>query len=409
MNLHVARYVDRWLGLPVCLALYALAHLLGRRLPLLGATTPPPRTPPPPPKRVLGIKFYGLGNIVMILPALRELAAAFPGVEIDFLTLPGNADLLVRSGLVRRVLTVDVHGYPRFLRSVVRLLGTLRYGGYDTVLDFEQFMKLSGVFAFMTGAGQSVGLNTEGQQRAWLYTTRVAYTDSDHTTETFLRLLAPFGVTPGRAGAWQLPIPAADRERVRALIAPVEGARVGPLVVLHLGTGPNYNKVALKRWDLTRFAAVADALVERHGATVAFTGQGAEERVLVAEAIARMRHPAVDTCDQLDVGGLAALLAEAAFVLSNDTAIMHLAGTVGTPVVALFGPTAPQLYGPRGPHDLVFYKHLYCSPCVSNYNLKLSRCTDPVCMRSIGVDEVLAGIEAHYLDPARAATSGRRL
>jgi ADP-heptose:LPS heptosyltransferase len=403
MNLHVARYVDRWLGLPLCLALYALARLLGRRLPPLGATTPPPSVPPPRPRRVLGIKFYGLGNIVMILPALRELAAAFPDVEIDFLTLPGNAGLLVRSGLVRRVLTVDVRGYAGFLGSVVRLVGALRHGGYDTVLDFEQFMKLSGVFAFMTGAAQRVGLNTEGQQRGWLYTTRVAYTDSDHTTETFLRLLAPFGVTPGRAGDWQLPVPAADRERVREVLGAADGPRRGPLVVLHLGTGPNYNKIALKRWDLARFAAVADALVERHGATVAFTGQGAEERALVAEAIGRMRHPAVDTCERLDVGGLAALLAEAAFVVSNDTAIMHLAGIVGTPVVALFGPTAPHLYGPRGPRDLVFYKHLYCSPCLSNYNLKLSRCTDPVCMRSIGVDEVLAGIEAEYFDPARAA------
>src|SRR5438132_558753 len=109
-----------------------------------------------------------------------------------------------------------------------------------------------------------------------------------------------------------------------------------------------------------------------------------------------MRHPALDSCDRLAVGELAALLAEASLVLTGDTSVKHLAGAVGTPVVALLGPTPPALYGPSGPRDLVFYKDLYCSPCLSNYNFKMSTCTDPVCMRSIGTDEVLAAIEARY-------------
>jgi ADP-heptose:LPS heptosyltransferase len=286
----------------------------------------------------------------------------------------------------------------------VVLLRALRRGGYDTVLDFEQFLKVSGVFGFWTGAPETIGLNTEGQQRAWLYSVRVAYTDSDHTTDIFRRLVAPLGVRPGGAPPFRLPIRADDRDHVRALLA-AEAPGGGPLAVLHVGTGPNYSEIALKRWDPERFAAVADALVERHGARIAFTGQGPEERTLVTVARAAMRQPAADTCDRLDVGQLAALLAEAAFVVSNDTSVMHLAGVVGTPVVALFGPTSPLLYGPRGPRDLVFYKQLYCSPCLSNYNLKVSRCTDNVCMRSIGADEVLAGIERQYFGAAHERTA----
>jgi len=82
---------------------------------------------------------------------------------------------------------------------------------------------------------------------------------------------------------------------------------------------------------------------------------------------------------------------------------MHLAGLVHTPVIAFFGPTEPRIYGPRGDTDLVFYKSLYCSPCLSNYNLKMSRCVDPVCMRAIGVDEVVAGIDARFPAGERAA------
>jgi hypothetical protein len=67
--------------------------------------------------------------------------------------------------------------------------------------------------------------------------------------------------------------------------------------------------------------------------------------------------------------------------------------------VAFFGPTAPFQYGPGDGNHLVFYRDLYCSPCVTNYNLKVSRCLDPVCIRTITVDEVLAGIEARFLAP----------
>ena len=410
MNLHAARYIDRWAGVAVHLGLYAVGRAAGRRLSPLGATTPPSagRTWARP-RRVLAIKFYGLGNIVMILPTLAALRAAVPEVEIDFLTLPGNEALLAQSGLVTRVLTVEVATFPGFVRAAARLLRGLRTGGYDTVLDFEQFLKVSGIFGFLSGAPELIGFDTEGQHRGWLYTTRVVSTDSVHTRDLFFRLAVPLGAPPGPAPAWRLPVADADRARVRALL-PGDGA-ARPLVVIHPGTGESYNRVALKRWEIDRFATVADALVERHAALVVFTGQGALERALIAEARSRMRHPAFDSCDRLAVGELAALLAEATLVLTGDTSVMHLAGAIGAPVAALLGPTPPALYGPSGPRDLVFYKGLYCSPCLSNYNFKMSTCTDPVCMRSIGADEVLAAIEARYFAgsaPARLSASSAR-
>jgi ADP-heptose:LPS heptosyltransferase len=404
MNLRIARYIDRWLGPPLCLLLYAIARLLGRRLPALGATTPPTGVLPRP-RRVLGIKFYGLGNVVMVLPTLRALQATFPDVEIDFLTLAENAPLLERSGCVRNVLTVDVGGRRPFVRSILALLPRLRRGGYDTVLDFEQFVKLSALFAHLAGPRECIGLATEGQNRAWLYTTRVAYTDSDHTVDTFLRMVAPFGIGRTAAAGWTLPVDDGDRRRVHAVLG-TTGAERHPLVVVHVGNGASHNRVELKRWDAGRFAAVADALVDRHGVAVVFTGKGDEERALIDDTRGRMQRPAVDTCDRLDLGELIALVAEADVVIANDTSVMHLAGAVGTPVVALFGPTSPASYGPRGARDLVFYKQLYCSPCLSNYNLKLSGCTNNVCMQRITAEEVLAGIESRYFTSPRSAAAG---
>lgn len=402
MNLRLARYIDRWVGLGLCFVLWALARLLGSRGTVPGwLATTPPEADPPRPRRILAIKFYGLGNIAMILPTLAAMKQGDPDLEIDFLTLPGNISLLEKSGLVTRSLTVEVGGYGDFVSSALGLYAALRGGEYDAVLDFEQFMKLSGIFAFVTGAETRVGFDTDGQDRGWLYSHRVAYADTDHMADIFMRLAMPFGREIHPAPRVQVAVAPSEREAALAAAGVGEGEG---LVAMHVGTGPNYGKVALKRWQIERFARLADHLIETRGVRIVFTGVGEDEASLVREALSSMRRAdgARSLCDVLSVGELLGLLDACSFVVSNDTSVMHLTGLVDTPVVAIFGATEPRIYGPRGPSDLVFYKGLFCSPCLSNYNLKMSRCVNPVCMRQIGVDEVAAGIDARFPAAAQA-------
>jgi ADP-heptose:LPS heptosyltransferase len=93
----------------------------------------------------------------------------------------------------------------------------------------------------------------------------------------------------------------------------------------------------------------------------------------------------------------------AAFVVSNDTATVHIASAMGTPVVGLYGPNTPFLYGPLGDNDLVFYSELPCSPCLCNITSKLSDCRKAVCMESITVDAVFDGIRARFFEGGSAA------
>jgi ADP-heptose:LPS heptosyltransferase len=407
MDLNVARQVDKWLGLALCLVFFAfdrtVGRLLGRRMPPLVATTPPqPDAPVPTPRRILCIKFYGLGNIVMLIPVLEALRRRHPGAEIDFLTMTGNVELLGRSGVITRAIGVDTSTIGRFVRTISAALRVVRSRGYDTVVDFEQFVKVSTVIAYLSGARERIGFNTDGQRRGFAYTTRVVYTDSEHMRDIYARLTRPLDVT-GPLPAVRLALSAEERAKAAAFLAAagVSDAHF-PIVAMHLGIGMNFYEVPLKRWDPSYFATLADTLSERYGAVVVFTGQGADEAELIATTRARMRHPALDASNRFSIGELAALLERCHFVVSNDTSVMHVASLMGTPVVALFGPTAPAHYGPQGTRDLVFYRDLYCSPCLTNYNLKVSRCVDPVCMRTITPEMVLAAIEAQYLGDTAA-------
>jgi ADP-heptose:LPS heptosyltransferase len=346
---------------------------------------------------VLAIKFYGLGNIVMLFPALGALRRAYPDLEIDFLTMAENQALLERSGAVNHVIPLDVSGYTAFARTLLRSVRMLRARGYDTVIDFEQFVKISTILAFLTGAPDRIGFNTDGQRRGWLYTTRVVYTDSEHMSRIFMRLLRPLKIDTAPASS---PIDTApeDDASVEELLER-HGIALDhfPVIVVHVGSGPNFYRVPLKRWPAKNFARLCDGLIERSGAAIVFTGKGDEERSLILEVMTQMKHAVVNTCDQLNIIELISLLKTCHLTIVNDTSVMHLSAALQTPVVAFFGPTAPVHYGPGNPEDLVFYKDLYCSPCLTNYNLKVSRCADPICIRTIGVEETLEGIEARFL------------
>jgi len=357
---------------------------------------------------VLAIKLWGLGNLVMIVPVLEALRRGAPGVEIDFLTLEANRELLARSGVVDRVVGFEVRSHVALLRSLWAALRTLRARRYDLVLDFEQFAKLSAILAYASGAPRRIGFDTDGQRRGALFTTRVAYADGEHMRQIFLRLLRPLGAEP-RLRAPGFAIDPAERARVAELLAAGGvGREAFPLVAIHLGSGPSSTGVPLKRWPVASFASLADALALRHGASLVFTGQGEEERELVRDARSRMQQPSIDACGKLVLGELLALLEGCHFVVSNDTSVMHLAAAVGTPVAALFGPTSPREYGPWHAGDLVFWKGLPCSPCLTNYNQKVSRCPDPVCMRAISPAEVLEAIEKRFLAPDADLSRGAR-
>jgi ADP-heptose:LPS heptosyltransferase len=404
-NYNLARRLDRRIGVVLCLVLFLWERLTGwltgrRTVPSFLATTPPRAAPIPAPRRVLGIKFYGLGNTVMLVPVLAAVRERFPDAEVDFLTLRGNASLLERSGVADRVIGVDTSSLGRFARTMWHAVRAIRRRRYDVVLDFEQFIKLSSLFAWVSGTPERIGFNTDGQRRGFMYTTRVVYTDSDHMSGIYARLLRPLGIV-GPLPPTLLRTNDADRRAVHDFLAEIGIAPDRfPLVAIHMGIGDNVYRIPLKRWDPKHFATVANGLAARWGAAIVFTGRGSEEHALIGAARAHMTQPSFDACDRFSVPELAALLERCHFVVANDTSVMHLAGLVGTPVVAIFGPTAPLHYGPRGARNLVFYRDLYCSPCLTNYNLKVSRCLDPVCMRGIHPDEVLAGIAEHYLGDA---------
>ena len=393
MNLGFAKWIDRWVGRAVCAFLSGcrtLREMVAARDALVVGE----------PKRILLVKFWGLGNLVLLLPVFRALRRRYPGARIELLTLKRNRELLEGIEDLDGLFLVNDRNLFTVAWSYFDSLLRVRSGRPDLVLDFEQFSRASAIFAFLSGAPQTVGLDTPGQGRGRMFHARVAYDDGRHTSGTFLDLARAAGVESARYEPVPPPLFAADREAAAEVLRGA-GAAGGPVFLLHPGSGDNFLG---RRWAPENFARLADHLLGRYGGTAVLTGTEGEKG-LAEDVRSRMerRGGAVNAAGRLGVRGLAALCERASLVVSNDTAPVHLASALGRPVLGIYGPNTPVLYGPLSPGSVSFYHRTPCSPCLTNFNYKTSLCRMPVCIRSVTPEEVAAAAD-RVLGRAAAGT-----
>ncbi len=373
MNLQLAKYLDRYLGIFLCYLLAAL-HLFREMI--------SPHDGPIRVRRILMVKFWGFGNLVLLLPVFHLIRLRFPNARIHLLTLARNRKILIGNPDIDRIWTVDDSGGTRLLFSMLKAMTGLRRARIDLFLDFEQFARTSALFGFLIAAPQRVGLKTPKQGRSLLYTAQVRYTEEQHMSLTYLDIARAAGV---RSTTYQpLPVPFGDAD-VRRVIDLLDGWP-RRMIAIHVGSGDNF---VGRRWPAENFASLADLLIEGHGVVPVFTGTRAEVG-LVREVLSRMRFPdrTRDLSGRLGLTELSALLSRSELLLSNDTGPVHMASGLGRPVLGFYGPNTPVLYGPLSIGSVAFYKGLPCSPCITNINYKTSFCRYPVCIRNITVEEV---------------------
>jgi len=188
-----------------------------------------------------------------------------------------------------------------------------------------------------------------------------------------------------------------DTPEFRFRIPPTDYDEVDRLLI-RSGVTPGTTWVAMnvsarwptKRWPAESFAEVADRMLQEGYGAVVMIG-GPDERAEVAAVSGMMKTPAIDLAGATTVGLLPALLIKASLLITNDSGPMHVAAAVGTPVVALFGPTSAVRTGPYGVGHGVLTGKVPCSPCFS----RTCHNTLPLeCLRLVSPQQVLSAVRA---------------
>ncbi|MDQ6893449.1 MAG: lipopolysaccharide heptosyltransferase II [Acidobacteriota bacterium] len=328
-----------------------------------------------------------LGDAVMALPFLHALSRGRPGSRIHVLAGRAPASVFRADG------TASVIARRGSLAADALALRPLRFA--ESWLLPNSFR--SALTAFLGGASERIGYATD--RRAALLTHALPPPPGTlHQLRDYDALLSSRGIEPV-LDAPALPIPpeasaAAGRALERAGLLP------GPAPVL-LAPGAAFSWT--KRWPPELWGRLASLLSDAGSPVALVIGPGEEQIAERAAAAAGRTVPVLGA--DLDPVELAALLARARAVVGNDSGPMHLAGAVGTPVVAIFGPTDPGRTGPSGSASRVLDRYVFCSPCF------LKECPYAhECMRGITPEEVLGALTALPArrggDPSSLRSSG---
>jgi heptosyltransferase-3 len=336
--------------------------------------------------RILVIKLKQPGDVLVSTPVLQALKTAWPEAEVSYLVPRGTEDMLAdHPGLAGLYVLDRRHGS---WREAWRLIKELRRRPFDAALELSGGDR-GAFFAFMSGARQRVGFARPRQpfwQRIGVFTTLLPRPPvTMHMVEHNLEGVRALGITPENPRLqffWSEAVEA----KIAAWLAK-QGLSPKGFVVMHPGAGWRF-----KCWTPAGYARIIEALEGDWGLPVVLTGsQAAHEQDLLQQILQGCRLRPLNLAGMLTLKELGALIAKARFFFGMDSAPMHLAAAVGTPAVALFGPSGVFNWGPWGEGHLVIQKDWDCVPCGKDgcEGSKVSRC-----LVEIEPDEVLARLSA---------------
>ena len=395
MNIRVMKAVDHYLGIPVCLVLDAFSKLAALFPSRAGRT----------PRKILIMKYFGMGSILLASPMIRSIKEKYPDSRIGFLTFASNRNFVERLQLVDTVFTLRTDTMGHFLADLFRQIRQIRAERFDVTIDMEFFTKFSTIMTYLSGSPVRIGYFLRQLWRGDLLTHQIYYNHYKHITEVFGALAAPLGVEISDYSLQRPNVSAAERSSATAILAR-EGIGTHESVI---GVNVNVSDLALeRRWPKEEFQRLIEGIFAELQVRLVFIG-GPGEVGYVEEVISGLAcgKEVTNLAGKTTLGELLAIMERFSVLITNDSGPLHLASSVGTPTVSFFGPETPALYGPVEKEPLVFYAGIYCSPCLNVFNAKTATCAGRnVCMSAIDAGTVMTAMRKKF--PELWQKHGRR-
>lgn len=348
-----ARMLDRYLGIPLVFAL-GTVH---RR-----------RQMPSQPERIGLLNTAAVGDTVLMSGPVADLRAQYQDSNITCLSGPSNYEAACLMDHVDEVIKLPVF-------DPVASIRLLRARQLDMLLDFGPWCRLNSLLSMFSGAGFTVGFRTRGEARHFCYDLVVEHSGDTHELENHRRIVRALGIQTRVRPTLQCK-PSDDQT------GDIPGA---PYVVCHLW--PGGSAARQKEWPAARWVALAEYLADRRYQVV-FTGS-ANQRELNDNMISRMdasRRQFAHNAGGATLSRTLRILSNAELVVSVDTGIVHMAAALDVPLVALYGPSTAERWGPVSDRAVVVTSPLASSGYL-NLGFEIPR-NPPPCMEAISYESV---------------------
>lgn len=313
-----------------------------------------------------------MGDVVLSTPVVRALKKAYPKAEIDLMVIPQTREIAQYIPSLNQIIVYDKEDKHRKLKEFLKLRSFLRSRHYDLAITASNSTR-SALITWVSGARYRIGSPNQG---GFLFLTHPVREDSVpmHLSEIFLQYLRPLGIH-GSDSSLELQIDPHNIQKVQQKLVHNPDR---PLIAIC----PFGNCRPQKSWTIENCSELVKLLAPM--ADLYLIGGKAEQSRL--EKINSLSGGlAMVWAGNLSMGELIAFVKLLDLLVTVDTGPMHIAGAVGTKIVALFGPTEPTSCGPRGKDDVVIRHYPGCEPC--RKPIECDRC-----MRDIQAEEVYSEV-----------------
>ncbi len=336
-------------------------------------------------KRILIVRTDRIGDVLLSTPVIKAVRENYPRAFIAVMVSPYTKGIVEGNPWLDEVITYDKDGkHKSWLRSI-KFARNLSKKKFDLVIILHPTNRVH-LITYLAGIKRRVGYDCKLR---CLLTDRVTHTKQfgeKHELEYNLDLLKYLGLEAKDKSLF-MPIKKESEQWVDDLFKQESIKAEDELLAINPAAS-----CPSKVWPLERFAQAADELAKKYGFKVLVIS-GPKDLALAENVIKNMRSPAILLAGRTSVSQLASLLKRCRLFISNDSGPVHIASSVGTPVISIFGRNqkglSPKRWGPVGLRDKVLHKEVGCIECLA-HNCKRQF----ACLKAISVSDVVSCADA---------------
>lgn len=331
-------------------------------------------------KRIIVTFLMHLGDLTLTTPFLHVLRKAAPDAHITYLVDEKLKDVVINNPNIDAVLTVDKKGRDDSIASLIKVGRAITRKKYDVLINLHPNERCSFI-DFCAKVPVKVGFSHFLFRPFLTKVTRLKR--KMHAADMYIDVLAQLGVKDLTNNGLEIFTSAADQTAVADFWVQQQISPQDKIVGFNIGSA-----VKTKRWEPERFAQVADTLAAKGYRTVFFGGSMDAE--MVKEATELMKTKPTIATGSFTIGQLAAAMKRCSLIITNDSGPMHVAISQKVPIVALYGPSHVDLYGPYTKKATVVTAVPPCNGCAKGMK---HECDDMQCMTRLTVEQVLEAAE----------------
>jgi len=349
-------------------------------------------------ERILVFAYHGLGNFIMFTPALKLLRERYPNARIDLQVgnNTGSEQVLAGANLFDNIYSLP---YSAGWRAWLRRAREIRETRYDlTINEFHShswpltLLIAASNAPFRLGHVTSPGWSHRFSRYSFAFNIPVAMREDEHEVDRYIDLVVAAGarrVAAANAKTF-IHLTSEDREFANRFLADGDTSSAS-VIGFQAGTSP---AMRWKQWPIERYREVISRVIsERPDTRIILFGSASEEE-MIREMIDGLKGNIAVAAGRTSVKQVAALIERCDLLVCNDSGLMHAAVAVGTPVVAIYGPTDVRRTAPLGERHTVVRHELPCSPCFKlEGDDQVHACSHHDCLMTITSSEVFEAID----------------